>query len=166
MSGVWVVLEGKNEFIDALESKKETASVAGREIVSKGRLIVATKARKEFRPFPGGRKISQNPPWNPAFKSHIGRAYYVFVPPYQATPPTPTNRSGQLAKSIIGGPVTKVGVYAWQGVVGTILNYAGYVEYGTKFMTKEPFLLTGLRKSADDLQALAEDEWTKAWEGE
>ena len=68
-----------------------------------------------------------------------------------------------MSKSIIGGPVTKVGVSAWQGVVGTVLNYAGYVERGTKFMTKEPFLETGLRNSKEDIQALAEMEWEKAW---
>ena len=147
-----VILEGKNEFIDGLEGKKEAASLAARNIVTKGRLIVATKARKVFRPFPGGRVTAKS-----------GKTYYVFIPPYQATPPTPTNRSGALSKSIIGGPVTKVGVYAWQGVVGTILNYAGYVERGTKFMTKEPFLETGLRNSKEDIQALAEMEWEKAW---
>jgi HK97 gp10 family phage protein len=158
-----VILEGKNEFLDELQAKKEAASVAAFNIVTKGRLIVGTKARKTFRPFPGGRKISQNPPWNPAFKSHIGRAYYVFIPPFQAEPPNPTNRSGHLSKSIIGGPVTKTGEGSWAGSVGTILNYAKYVEFGTKRMTKEPFLETGLRNSAEDLQALAEAEWERAW---
>lgn len=161
-----VILEGKNEFIDELEGKKEAASIAAMNIVTKGRLIVATKARKVFRPFPGGRRVSMNPPWNPKFKSHIGRTYYVFTPPYQAVPPNPTTRSGALKRSIVGGPVTKISVTAWQGIVGTMLNYAPYVELGTKNMTKEPFLLTGLRSSADDLYALAEDEWEKAWAGE
>jgi len=161
-----VILEGKNEFLNELEGKKEAASLAARNIVTKGRLIVATKARKTFRPYPGGRKVSQNPPWNPAFKSHIGRTYYVFIPPYQAQPPNPTNRSGQLAKSIVGGPVVKVGVGAWSGTVGTILQYGGFVERGTSHMTKEPFLETGLRNSAEDLKALAELEWEKAWADE
>jgi hypothetical protein len=158
-----VILEGKNEFLGELTAKKEAASLAAFNIVTKGRLIVATKSRKTFRAFPGGRRISQNPPWNPAFKSHIGRTYYVFIPPYQATPPQATNRSGLLSKSIVGGPVTKVGEGAWMGLVGTKLNYAQYVEFGTKHMTKEPFLETGLRNSAEDLKALTEVEWEKAW---
>jgi hypothetical protein len=33
-------------------------------------------------------------------------------------------------------------------------------------MTKEPFLETGLRNSAEDLKALAELEWEKAWADE
>ena len=148
-----VILEGKNEFLDQLEGKKEAASIAAMNIVTKGRLIVATKARKVFKPFPGGRVIAKT----------SGRTYYVFIPPYNATPPTPTNRSGLLSKSIVGGPVTKVGVGTWQGIVGTINHIAGYVEYGTKFMTKEPFLETGLRNSESDLEALAESEWEKAW---
>ena len=148
-----VVLEGKNEFISELEGKKEAASLAARNIVTKGRLIVATKARKVFLPYPGGRRTSQK----------SGRTYYVFIPPYNATPPTPHNRSGALSKSIIGGPVTKVGAYSWQGIVGTINHVAPYVEFGTKFMAKEPFLETGLRNSKEDLVSLAEVEWEKAW---
>lgn len=150
-----VILEGKNRFIDDLEGKKEAASLAAFNIVTKGRLIVATRARKLFRAFPGGRKVSQL----------SGKTYYVFIPPYEATPPTPTNRSGLLAKSIVGGPVVKYGVSGWAGQVGTVVYYAGYVEFGTKFMVKEPFLQTGLRDSAEDIQALAEAEWEKAWSG-
>lgn len=148
-----VILEGKNEFIDALEEKKELASLAAMNIVTKGRLIVGSKARKVFKPFPGGRVTAKT----------SGRTYYVFQPPYNATPPTPTNRSGGLSKSIVGGPVTKIGVGTWQGIVGTINHVAPYVEFGTKFMVKEPFLETGLRNSEADLKALAEDEWEKAW---
>ena len=55
-----------------------------------------------------------------------------------------------------------VGEGAWMGTVGTSLKYAPYVEFGTKFMTKEPFLETGLRNSTADLQALAEAEWEAA----
>jgi hypothetical protein len=154
MSGV--ILEGKNEFIDQLEGKKEAASLAARNIVTKGRLIVATKARKVFKPFPGGRRTAKT----------SGRTYYVFIPPFEATPPTPTNRSGALSKSIVGGPVTKVGLGMWQGIVGTINHIAPYVEFGTKFMVKEPFLETGLRSSESDLEALADAEWEKAWADE
>jgi HK97 gp10 family phage protein len=148
-----IVIKGIDKFFGDLDAKKEAASVAAMNIVTKGRLIVATKARKTFRPYPGGRRTAQT----------SGRTYYVFIPPYSATPPQPTNRSGALSKSIIGGPVTKIGVATWRGIVGTSLNYAGYVEDGTEFMTKEPFLETGLRNSESDLKALAESEWEKAW---
>lgn len=124
-------------------------------IVTKGRLIVATKARKVFKPFPGGRVTAKT----------SGKTYYVFIPPFQATPPTPTNRSGALSKSIVGGPVVKIGIGTWQGMVGTISKIAPYVEFGTKYMTKEPFLETGLRNSGEDITALAEAEWEKAWAG-
>ena len=147
-----IEVRGVSEFASQLEAKKEAASLAARNIVTKGRLIVATKARSVFRPYPGGKRTSQK----------SGKTYYVFVPPFNATPPTPTNRSGTLSRSILGGPVVKVGASAWAGTVGTALNYAPYVEFGTKFMTKEPFLETGLRSSEADLQALAEEEWEKA----
>jgi len=150
-----VILEGKNEFLEGLEFKKEAASLAARNIVTKGRLIVATKARKTFRPYPGGKRTAQT----------SGKTYYVFIPPYQATPPQATNRSGALSKSIVGGPVIQIGETRWAGYVGTSLKYAEYVEFGTIFMTKEPFLQTGLRNSREDLQALAESEWMKAWGG-
>jgi hypothetical protein len=68
-----------------------------------------------------------------------------------------------LSKSIVGGPVVKVGIGTWQGTVGTILSMAKYVEFGTKFMTKEPFLETGLRSSEGDLRELAQAEWEQAW---
>jgi len=91
-----------------------------------------------------------------------GNTYYVFVPPFSATPPKPTNRSGHLQESIAGGPVVRMGPTAWAGMVGTSETYARYVEFGTKFMAKEPFLKTGLRNSRGDLQELAEAEWEEA----
>ena len=147
-----IEISGVNRFVDELEGKKLAASNAARNIVTKGRLIVASKARLTFRPYPGGKRTAQT----------SGRTYYVFIPPYNATPPQATNRSGTLSRSIIGGGVVSVGEGAWMGTVGTSLKYAPYVEFGTKFMTKEPFLETGLRNSREDLQALAEYEWEAA----
>ena len=151
-----VVLHGVNEFRDALVASSEKASVAARTIVTKGALIISGEAKKTFRGRPGGQMISKS-----------GRTYYSFKAPYQAVPPTPTSRSGKL-KNSIGSPtgdgvmsVSKT-IGGWQATFGTAVKYAPYVEFGTKFMEKEPFLRRGLDESKEKIQMLAEAEWAKA----
>ena len=156
MASTVVVIRGVNEFADALVASSQRASVAARTIVTKGSLIVSGEAKKAFRGRPGGQMISKS-----------GRTYYSFKAPYQAVPPTPTSRSGKL-KNSIGSPtgdgvmsVSKT-IGGWQATFGTAVKYAPYVEFGTKFMEKEPFLRRGLDESKEKIQILAEDEWAKA----
>ncbi len=153
-----VVLRGVNEFSDALRADVEKASIAARTIVTKGALIISGEAKKTFRGRPGGQMISKS-----------GRTYYSFKAPYQAVPPQATSRSGRLQNSI-GSPagdgvmtVTKT-PGGWQSTFGTRVSYAPYVEYGTKFMAKEPFMRQGLDNSKEKVQMLAEAEWAKAVE--
>ena len=158
-------VSGIPEFDDALDEMNLRIVEACRKIVQDGALLVATEAKKGFRPYPGGRTVSKNKPWNPRFQSHIGRVYYSFAPPFQAQPPMPTNRSQMLKNSI--GHVFKVMMtdnWGWMGIVGTDRKYAAYVEYGTSRMKPEPFMSKALDDNRGKLEELATEKWAKAME--
>ena len=125
--------------------------LAARAIVEKGTLIIAGHAKETFRGRPGGQRISAK-----------GNTYYSFKPPYQATPPTPTSRSGKLQNSIGSYyRVTKT-EGGWMAETGTKVKYAPYVEYGTGRMAKEPYMSTGVDHSRSEIESLAQAEWAKA----
>lgn len=125
---------------------------ASRAIVERGALTVASEAKRTFRPRPGGQRTSQR----------TGRIYYSYAPPYQAIPPTPTSRSGNLQASIgrIGAATPTSG--GWMATTGTKVSYAPFVEFGTRFMRPEPFMEQGLEKSRTTLATLAETLWAEA----
>jgi HK97 gp10 family phage protein len=153
----------KQPFLDGLEEMKGKVEVVGRKIVERGGLLIATKARENFRPYPGGKTVSKNKPWNPRFQSHIGRVYYSFAPPFQAAPPLVTRRSGLLQTSIKVQSVLKT-LGGWASFTGTTTKYAPYVEYGTGRMKKEPFMEQALTDSIPEIMDLANEEWAKAME--
>lgn len=155
-----VQFEGIDEFRAALAKGSESAMRAAQRIVTKGADVVAGAAKSVFKPSdPASRRVVQNP----RKAGNMGKVYYVFTPPYQATPPTPQRRSGTLRQSIRRRSVMPVET-GWKATVGTQVSYAPYVEFGTEHMTKEPYLKTGLEKSGTVLKALAEAEWAKALE--
>ena len=157
-------ISGIPEFDDAIEGLQDAVLAACHKIVRDGALLVATEAKKNFRPYPGGRTVSTHKPWNPRFQSHIGRVYYKFAPPFQAAPPMPTNRSHALSNSIGSLLVVTSTPGGARAIVGTALRYANYVEYGTSKMKKEPFMEKSLEDNAEKIQALAEVEWAKVME--
>jgi HK97 gp10 family phage protein len=162
MSGVSLHFElDQKAFRDGLKEMTDAMELAGRKIVEDGGLLVASKAKKSFRPYPGGKTVSSHKPWNPKFQSHIGRIYYSFAPPFQAAPPQVTRRSGELQSSINLINVSKT-FGGWMSLTGTWLKYAGYVEYGTGRMAKEPFMEKALEDSIPELMELAQEEWAKA----
>ena len=153
---------GIDDVDDALEGMEDRVLAAARSIVEDSALLVATEAKSNgFRSYPGGRTVSTHKPWNPAFKSHIGRVYYSFAPPFQAAPPKPTRRSGLLQASINLLTVTRTGT-GWMSTAGTPLKYANYVEYGTSRMAKEPFMEDALERSLDKVNAIASAAWDEA----
>ena len=149
-----VILHGVREFDDALVADEAKLLEAARNIVSKGALIIASEAKKVFRPRPGGQRTSQK----------SGKTYYSFVAPYQATPPVPTSRSGKLQTSI--GDFYRVTKTegGWMAQTGpdNKIDYAAYVEFGTSHMAKEPYMSVGIDHSKDQIVRLAEYEWAKA----
>ena len=146
-TSVKVIMKDLNKFEDALKGNVEAADKAARNIVEKGGLIIASAARKQFRPRPGGQKTSKT-----------GRIYYTFKPPYNAIPPKPTSRSGKLQESVVRLSVTPTS-HGWQSETGSLIKYAKYVEYGTALMTQEPFIATGAKESEGRLIELSDAEW-------
>ena len=146
-----VIFSGQNEFSDALGEKTAKMLEAAHNIVAKGSLIIAGHARETFRGNPGGKTVSAK-----------GNTYYSFKPPYQATPPMPTSRSGRLQRSV--GTYYKVTEVpgGWESKVGARVSYARYVEFGTSRMAKEPFMSVGIDRSRTEIESLAEYEWAQA----
>ena len=156
-------LDGLSEFKRSVTQIKLRVDRATRSYISDGLLLVATTARENFRPYPGGRTVSSHKPWNPRFQSHIGRIYYSFAPPFQAAPPAVTRRSGGLQASIGRiKSITMTNSWGWMGIIGTDKKYAAYVEYGTMHMKKEPFMEKALDDNRSRLEALAQEKWAKA----
>lgn len=145
-----IYLNGVSEFEDAMKSAPDLVDKAARNIVEKGGLIIASEAKRQFRPRPGGQRTSKK----------TGRIYYSFASPYNAVPPTPTSRSGHLQASLNLISVSPVRG-GWMSLSGTKVPYAGFVEYGTSHMAKEPYLETSLKDSESKIQRLAEEEWAK-----
>ncbi len=148
-TSVKVIMKDLNKFEDALKGNAEAADKAARNIVEKGGLIIASAARKQFRPRPGGQKTSKS-----------GRIYYTFKPPYNAIPPKPTSRSGKLQESLLLLSVRPI-MNGWRSDTGTRVPYAEYVEYGTSKMAREPFLSKAAEESEDEIVRLSEVEWGK-----
>jgi hypothetical protein len=151
-NGSVITIHGVSKFTDSLKHHSAAASEAARNIVSTGALLIASEAKRQFRPRPGGQRTSQK----------SGKTYYVFTPPYQAVPPQPTSRSGALQTSI--GKfyrITKMPA-GWKSEIGPTVNHAPYVEFGTSRMQKEPYMATGISHSRGAIERLAEAEWAKA----
>jgi HK97 gp10 family phage protein len=148
---VTVILKGKNEFIRAMRTDREKALIAARNIVEKGGLKLASSAKRNFRPRPGGQMTAQT----------SGKIYYSFAAPFQAIPPQPTSRSGALQGSLKILAITPT-LDGWMSKTGSKLSYAGYVEYGTRFMAKEPYMEKALHDNEMKIRDLAEEEWAKA----
>lgn len=147
-----MVVRGIPEVSSALRADVEKVAEASRNVVSKGILIIASNAKRQFRARPGGQKTSKT----------SGKTYYVFTPPYQAIPPRPTSRSGALQGSI--GSFYRVAKtpVGWMGQIGPTVQHAPYVEFGTRYMQKEPYMKTGVDASTDEIYRLIEFEFAKA----
>ena len=149
--GTRVIVKGTHEFNSALKLNMDAALAAARRIVERGGLLLASEAKKSFRPRPGGQRTSQI----------TGKIYYSYAPPFQAVPPQVTSRSGNLQNSL-GLLSVSPTVGGWMSTSGTKVQYAGFVEYGTGFMRKEPFMEKALKDSEGKIQVIAEEEWAKA----
>ena len=152
MTEAAVVVTGIPRFDESIAGLKVKVNAASRRIVERGGVLLASSAKRQFRGRPGGQRTSRT----------TGHIWYMFTPPYQAIPPKPTSRSGHLQSSINVLSVTALGSTGWMSTTGSRLNYAGYVEFGTRFMAKEPYLQAAADQTADQIQAIADDEYAKA----
>jgi HK97 gp10 family phage protein len=145
-------VSGLGKFDSAIAEQVLKVDAASRIIVEKGGLMIASEAKKGFRPRPSGsQRVSKK----------TGRIYYSFAPPFQATPPIPTNRTGNTSASIKIQRISPV-PGGWMSMTGPSTPYSPFVEYGTSHQQKEPFMETATDKSRIEIQALADEEYAKA----
>ena len=149
-----IILVGYKEFELSMLKLNAKSDVAARNIVTKGALIIERKAKEEFRARPSGsQRVSKS-----------GRVYYQGAPKYPATPPKPTQRSGNLRNSIRMQAVTSLGVGRWQSDTGPSVKYAGAVEYGTSRSREFPYMKPGVKNSYEEINRIAQEEWRLAQE--
>ena len=151
---VEVIISGINEFDNGLKLSMAKADIAARNIVTKGALVIERKAKEGFNPRPSGSQRT----------SKSGRTYYQGAPKYPATPPKPTQRSGNLRNSIKTQQVTSLGAGRWQSDTGPSVKYAGFVEYGTSRSREFPYMTPGIKSSYEEINRIAQEEWRLAQE--
>jgi HK97 gp10 family phage protein len=149
-----IEVSGVKDFIEKLGADEEKADLAARNIVTKGVLIIERNAKKHFRARPTGSQRTSK---------RTGRRYYEGAPKYPASPPDPTNRTGNLMASIHSSTAKRTGS-AWMASTGPSVYYAPFVNYGTSRARAFPFMTNGLKDSEHDIKDLAEAEWAKAQE--
>jgi HK97 gp10 family phage protein len=149
-----IIISGMSDFDKALRFNIAKADAAARNVVTKGALIIERKAKEEFRARPSGSQKT----------SKSGRTYYQGAPKYPATPPNPTQRSGNLRNSIRTQSVTSLGAGRWQSDTGPSVKYAGYVEYGTSRARQFPYMTPGVKNSNEEINRIAQEEWRLAQE--
>ena len=149
-----IIISGISDFDKALRFDIAKADAAARNIVTKGALVIERKAKEEFRARPSGsQRVSKS-----------GRVYYQGAPKYPATPPKPTQRSGNLRNSIRTQSVTSLGSGRWQSDTGPSVKYAGSVEYGTSRSREFPYMTPGVKNSNEEINRIAQEEWRLAQE--
>ena len=151
---VEVIISGINEFDDEMKRNILRMDTAARNIVTKGALVIERKAKEGFNPRPSGSQRT----------SKSGRTYYQGAPKYPATPPKPTQRSGNLRNSIKTQQVTSLGAGRWQSDTGPSVKYAGFVEYGTSRSREFPYMTPGIKSSYEEINSIAQEEWRLAQE--
>jgi len=149
-----IIISGISEFDKALNFDIAKADTAARNIVVKGALIIERKAKEQFRARPSGSQRT----------SKSGRVYYQGAPKYPATPPRPTQRSGNLRNSIKTQQVISLGAGRWQSDTGPSVKYAGFVEYGTSRSREFPYMTPGVKNSNEEINTIAQEEWRLAQE--
>lgn len=141
--------DGLPEWEDAMEAMKLRMSEAAAEIVTQGADMVGDAAKAIF--------IRQSG---------------------QATPPTPTARTGNLQASIKRTDPVDLGEGQWSAMVGPTTKYGRRIELGyhgvdslgrnygppNKGQPPYPFLEPGMEHATPDLEALANRLWAEALE--
>lgn len=144
-------ISGIPKFDESILGLREKVNSASRRIVERGGVMIASDAKKQFRTRPSGSQRT----------SKTGKLYFSFKPPYQATPPRPTNRTGNLSRSIKIQAVTPI-EGGWMSATGPSMMYAPFVEYGTSRMKPEPFMSTSVHRLTSELSTLATEIWAEA----
>jgi len=148
-SSVGVKIEVDDHMFIAKIANIEAASLeAARLFVTRGGLILEANVKSEgFNPRPA----------NSEKRSASGRIYYTGP----ATPPKPTQRTGNLRNSFVYRNTTRTAT-GYKSETGTYIKYAPYVDYGTSRSRKFPFAEDGVARILPRLNALAADLFREA----
>ena len=145
--GVKIVVDD-HMFIAKIANIEAASLEAARLFVTRGGLMLeAVVKEKGFRPRPSGSQRT----------SKSGRTYYVGP----ATPPKPTQRTGNLRNSFVYRNTTRTAT-GYKSETGTYIKYAPFVDYGTSRSRKFPFAEDGVARILPRLNALAADLFREA----
>ena len=149
-----IIISGINEFENEMKRNILRMDTAARNIVQKGGLVIERKAKEGFNPRPSGSQRT----------SKSGRTYYQGAPKYPATPPKPTQRSGNLRNSTRFQGIKQMGIGRWMSQTGPTVQYAPFVEYGTSHAREFPYMRTAVKDSNEEINRIAQEEWRLAQE--
>jgi len=93
--------------------------------------------------------------WSDTAHKSLGPGLALFVTELHQTPPTPF-KTGRL-RSSIGSEIVHGAGSEIIGKVGTNVEYASYLEYGTSRMSARPYMKPTLEKLKDRAVKLFED---------
>jgi hypothetical protein len=148
-SSVGVKIEVDDHLFIAKIADIEAASLeAARLFVTQGGLMLEADVKdRGFNPRPAGsQRVSKS-----------GRTYYVGP----ATPPKPTQRTGNLRNSFVYRNTQRTAT-GYKSETGTYIKYAPYVDYGTSRSRKFPFAEDGVARILPRLNTLAQELFRKA----
>ena len=149
-----IIISGINEFENEMKRNILRMDTAARNIVQKGGLVIERKAKEGFNPRPSGSQRT----------SKSGRTYYQGAPKYPATPPKPTQRTGNLRNSTRFQGIKQMGIGRWMSQTGPTVQYAPFVEYGTSHAREFPYMRTAVKDSNEEIKRIAQEEWRLAQE--
>ena len=149
-----IIISGINEFENEMKRNILRMDTAARNIVQKGGLVIERKAKEGFNPRPSGSQRT----------SKSGRTYYQGAPKYPATPPKPTQRTGNLRNSTRFQGIKQMGIGRWMSQTGPTVQYAPFVEYGTSHAREFPYMRTAVKYSNEEINRIAQEEWRLAQE--
>lgn len=149
-----IIISGINEFENEMKRNILRMDTAARNIVQKGGLVIERKAKEGFNPRPSGSQRT----------SKSGRTYYQGAPKYPATPPKPTQRTGNLRNSTRFQGIKQMGIGRWMSQTGPTVQYAPFVEYGTSHAREFPYMRTAVKDSNEEINRIAQEEWRLAQE--
>ena len=146
-----IQIKNVDAFKQVVAQKIAVIEQANERIVRVGAEVVKSRAQDEFIVGATGE-----------YTSKTGHVYFDNKPPHEPKPPNPTNRTGNLQRSIEVF-VSKLGAGTWSASIGPTLFYGKILELGEGHLkAKYPFMANGFEKSREDLVKIYNEEWKRA----
>lgn len=155
-----IIVRGVSDVEAAFKQKLALVDRASQQVVLQGGAAIQRGAREQFRGRPKGSKVKGSPRYLSKGSKTIKGVTHDFAP----TPGKPTNRTGNLWKSI-QVEATRVTPGTWASTTGPKAEYGRAVEMGNprwKTGNKFPFLAPGYEAAKGKLPAIYRQIWAKA----